>query len=166
MVSPPAFLHPHHPGKLSRTALASSPMGQFFCSHNLGSSSPTLIPPGPALLFCLGQWQGPLSQLLQLVRGRVSSSILMPLSLALHLLQLARSWGQGGGHIYLTHATIWHTRGGGYWPLSSFHIHRTNSPVQMRGWWGPCQLNIGIQAFTIMRKKYAFKRNYVPNFEF
>lgn len=45
--------------------------------HTLGSDSPALIPPAPALLFCPGKFQGLLSGLMLLVRVRTSSSILL-----------------------------------------------------------------------------------------
>lgn len=50
--------HPHHQSELSNIALASSPLvaiskGQgHFCFHILWVGSPTLIPPGSALLHC------------------------------------------------------------------------------------------------------------------
>lgn len=47
------------------------------CSLALGTSSPTLTPSEPALLYFPSERQGQLSQVLQLERGRASSPTLM-----------------------------------------------------------------------------------------
>lgn len=96
--------------------------GQFSCSRILRSDSPTLTPPGPALLIFLGKVQALLSRVLQLLRDSTSSYVI--LLLRLELLPVISGKGQGGRtyfphpchHISLTHATIWLTRGGGSFP--------------------------------------------------
>lgn len=77
---PAGSLHPHHQGGLPSTAPASSPyvarrkgQGWFSCFHVPRAGSSTPVPPGPALLDCPGEMQGPLSLVLQMVRGWVSS---------------------------------------------------------------------------------------------
>lgn len=56
----------------------SNELGQYGRCDTLVSGSPTLTPPVPALLFCLGEVYGPLSHLLQLVTERDSFLVLMP----------------------------------------------------------------------------------------
>lgn len=65
---PAGSLRPHHQGGLSSTAPASSPYvakrkgrGWFSCFHVPRAGSPTPEPPGPALLDCPDEMQGPLS---------------------------------------------------------------------------------------------------------
>lgn len=77
-------LHQHRQGKLSTTALASisnavtgKGQSQLSFIHDLRTVSATPMTPEPALLCCPGEVQGPLSGLLQLVRGRSSFSALM-----------------------------------------------------------------------------------------
>lgn len=105
LVSPSAFPHPHHCGKLSSTTPASSPyavnskgQGWFSCSHAFGTDSPALTLPEPALLYCPGKVQGLLSWVPQLLRGRGSS------------LTYHRCVCGGGGHLSLSLATTWQTR--------------------------------------------------------
>lgn len=71
LVSSPAFLHQHYPGKLSSIGSASSPSAacskeqdQFSFSQVLRFGSTTLTLPGLALLSCPGKVQDPLFQLL------------------------------------------------------------------------------------------------------
>lgn len=70
LVSTPAFPW-SLPGKLASTAssISSNATGskeqiQFSCVQVLRSGSPTLTPPGPTLLFCSGEMQDRISQLL------------------------------------------------------------------------------------------------------
>lgn len=78
-----------------------------------GAGSLSLTPLGPVpwhshhqvQLFCSGEMQGPQP----LVRGRESSSALMPLRLALLTGTGGKGWGEGG-HVSLTHATTQHMR--------------------------------------------------------
>lgn len=65
-----AFLHHHHLGELSSTAgcltqWSRQQRANQFCSHALGSSSPALTPPVPGLLFCSGEVQVSLPEVLQ-----------------------------------------------------------------------------------------------------
>lgn len=64
--------------------------------------------------------------MLQLVRVRTSSSVLMAPGQISSLSQVAR----GEGHVFLTHATTWQMRG---WSglLSFSHIHKAGSPVTL-----------------------------------
>lgn len=48
-----------------------------FCFHILRLSSPTPVPSGPALQWCSGEVEGPLSRVLQLVKGSKSSPTLV-----------------------------------------------------------------------------------------
>lgn len=100
LVSLPSLLLPHHWGQLSSTGLASSPsalawqrQSQLSCSRALRASSPHLhpqppllppMPTEPALLCCPGEVQGLLSQVLQPVRDRASSSFFMTLGQLFH----------------------------------------------------------------------------------
>lgn len=107
--------------------------GQFSCSRIPRSDSPTLTPPGPALLIFLGKVQALLSRVLQLLRDSTSSYVI--LLLRLELLPVISGKGRGGRtyfphpchHISLTHATIWLTRGGGQ--FSRYHAFQVSSPV-------------------------------------
>ncbi|XP_041911893.1 thioredoxin domain-containing protein 2-like [Arvicola amphibius] len=61
---------------------------QFSHSHALKASSPSLTPPGPALLCCSVEVQSPLSQTLQLVKGR--NAIINGRDTVIHLSQQER----------------------------------------------------------------------------
>lgn len=100
LLSLPDFTHGHYVNKLSSTVLASIPdvpgseeWSHVSCSHGLGSGSPALMPPGPALLFCQSAVQGLLSKLLHLARGRASYSFFMLLRSALPPSVDGKGWG-------------------------------------------------------------------------
>lgn len=115
LVSLSAFLLCDYSGELSNTACPhphpcspnvanSKEQGQFTCSHTLGFYLPALVLWGPALLFCPGEMQGLLSELLHF--GRVG-----PILLRLPLAPAAGGRGGGGGEcISLTLATPGYSR--------------------------------------------------------
>lgn len=75
----------------SPSAADSKEQGWFPCSHPTRLVHPH-TPPEPALLFCPSKVLGPLSELLQFVRARASSSILMSLRLTLLPAAGGKSW--------------------------------------------------------------------------
>lgn len=90
LVSPPALPSPHYQDELSSIVLARSPFAAMskgtgpvlLLSYSVASSSAS-TPPGPALLFCPGKVQGPISWVQKLVKGRDNSPALMALGPAL-----------------------------------------------------------------------------------
>lgn len=71
--SPPGWALQHYPGYL--TAPDSVDQDQFFFFYALGTSTST---PGSVLMYFSGMVQGPLSQVLQLVKCRTRSPVLVP----------------------------------------------------------------------------------------
>ena len=75
----------HRQGELSSIVLARSPLavmnkgqGPFYCTFALRVNTTTPEPSEPALLCCLAKVQGPLSEVLQLVRDRDVLPLLGP----------------------------------------------------------------------------------------
>lgn len=103
LVSLLAFPHCHLPGELASSALASSvnvadskEWSRFFCSHTFRYTSAIFALPRAVLLFIPGKVQGLLSELLHLMRGWASSSVLMsPRSALLRVAGDNKWWGWG-----------------------------------------------------------------------
>lgn len=110
-----------HPRPCSPNVASSKEQGQFTCSHNLGFYLPALVLRGPALMFCPGEMQGLLSELLHF--GRVGPILLrLPLAPAAS----GKGWGEG---VFPSPLPPQGIRGKRRRQLSSSHVHRPDLPV-------------------------------------